>query len=51
MVRMERLKVPRPKVRRTWTRSPVSKPHSTPKGKKGYHRSRERRKDYALEHE
>ncbi|MBI5167620.1 MAG: hypothetical protein HY998_07765 [candidate division NC10 bacterium] len=49
MSRTERLKIPRPKVRRTWVRTPVTKPHSTPKGKKGYHRPKERGKEYDLE--
>ncbi|MBZ0257426.1 hypothetical protein K8I31_15270 [bacterium] len=29
---------PHKKVRHTWERSPVEKPHSTKKGKKGYNR-------------
>jgi len=36
------LKVPRPKRRRTWAIRPVARPHSTPKGKKGYDRARVR---------
>jgi len=30
--------------RRKWTRSPVQKPHSTPKGKRGYDRKAERKR-------
>jgi hypothetical protein len=30
--------------RRKWTRSPVQKPHSTAKGKRGYRRPRERKR-------
>ena len=34
----------KPKLpRRKWTRSPVQKPHSTPKGKKGYRRTEGRK--------
>jgi hypothetical protein len=33
----------RAKTRRTWAIRPVTRPHSTPKGKKGYQRERERR--------
>ena len=29
--------------RRKWTRNPVQKPHSTPKGKKGYDRKKDRK--------
>ena len=32
------------RIRRTWTRSPVQKPHSTPKGVKGYNRKIEKDK-------
>ena len=35
----------KPKLpRRKWTRSPVQKPHSTPKGKKGYRRDEDRKR-------
>ena len=34
-------KVARSKRRRTWTIRPATRPHSTPKGKKGYDRRRE----------
>jgi len=30
--------------RRKWTRSPAQKPHSTPKGKKGYDRKSDRKR-------
>ncbi len=43
MVSRQRLKVPRPKRRRTWAIRPVARPHSTPKGKKGYDRARVRK--------
>lgn len=31
-------KNPIPKIRKTWSRNPVERPHSTPKGAKGYKR-------------
>ncbi len=36
-------KVSRPRRRRTWAIRPVTRPHSTPKGEKGYDRQRLRR--------
>lgn len=39
----QRLKVARPKRRRTWAIRPVARPHSTAKGKKGYERARNRK--------
>ncbi len=39
----ERRKVSRPRRRRTWAIRPVTRPHSTPKGEKGYDRRRARR--------
>jgi len=30
------------KPRQTWDRNPVQRPHSTPKGEKGYDRKREK---------
>ena len=35
-------KHPVTRVRRRWVRNPVTKPHSTPKGAKGYDRLRKR---------
>ena len=32
-----------PKIRKTWDRSPVQRPHSTKKGKRGYSRSENKR--------
>jgi hypothetical protein len=43
MASRQRPKVARPKRRRTWAIRPVARPHSTPKGKKGYDRSRDRK--------
>jgi hypothetical protein len=37
-----RAKVARSKRRRTWAIRPATRPHSTPKGKKGYDRRRDR---------
>ena len=37
-----RVKVARSKRRRTWAIRPATRPHSTPKGKKGYDRRRDR---------
>jgi len=35
----------KPKLpRRKWTRSPVQKPHSTPRGKKGYRRGEDKKR-------
>jgi hypothetical protein len=31
--------------RRQWSRSPVQQPHSTPKGKKGYDRAEDRKRE------
>ena len=39
----QRVKVARPKRRRTWAIRPVARPHSTAKGKKGYDRARDRK--------
>ena len=43
MAPRQRPKVLRPARRRTWAIRPVARPHSTPKGEKGYDRRRERR--------
>ena len=43
MVSRQRITVSRPKRRRTWAIRPTSRPHSTPKGKKGYDRARGRK--------
>jgi hypothetical protein len=43
MASSQRLKVARPKRRRTWAIRPVARPHSTAKGKKGYDRARNRK--------
>ncbi len=43
MVSRQRLRVPRPKRRRTWAIRPVARAHSTAKGKKGYDRARDRK--------
>lgn len=37
-----RVNVARSKRRRTWVIRPATRPHSTPKGKKGYDRRRDR---------
>ena len=39
----QRLRVARPKQRRTWAIRPVARPHSTAQGKKGYNRARDRK--------
>ena len=43
MVSRQRITVSRPKRRRTWAIRPTSRPHSTPKGKKGYDRAQGRK--------
>lgn len=43
MVSRKRVQAARPKRRRTWAIRPVARPHSTPKGKKGYDRARARK--------
>ncbi|MBI3087067.1 MAG: hypothetical protein HYY88_15285 [candidate division NC10 bacterium] len=44
MAPRQRPKVLRPARRRTWAIRPVARPHSTPKGEKGYDRRRARRR-------
>lgn len=43
MTSRKRAKVLRPARRRTWGIRPVTRPHSSPKGKKGYSRRRDRK--------
>lgn len=45
MVSRQRPKIARPKRRRTWAIRPVTRPHSTAKGNKGYDRVRDRKVD------
>lgn len=41
----KKLSNPHKKVRHTWKRSPVEKPHSTKKGKKGYNRNQSKEEE------
>ncbi len=41
----KKIKNPHKQVRHTWERSPVEKPHSTKKGKKGYNRRKSKQQD------
>jgi len=34
---------PQIKVRKSWNRNPVQRPHSSPKGKRGYNRKESKR--------
>lgn len=40
--RKKKTKKPFQRLRRIWTRTPVEKPHSTRKGRKGYRRRRDK---------